>query len=67
MLPTAGPTNVTVKEIVMTAEEAQREVMRLNRLNASKGCWYYWQATHIFLDGTSHGSASRAGEETDGL
>lgn len=58
-LPAAGPSNVTVKEVVMTLEEAQREVIRLNRLNAPKGCSYYWQTTHVFLDGTSHGSATR--------
>jgi hypothetical protein len=56
-LPAAGPSNVTVKEVVTTADEARREVIRLNALNAGKGCRYFWQATHIFLDGRSHGSA----------
>jgi hypothetical protein len=56
-VPTAGPWNVKVKEVVTTAVEARREVMRLNALNARKGCKYFWQATHIFLNGRSHGSA----------
>jgi hypothetical protein len=65
LLPAPGPSHVTVKEVVMTAEEARREVVRLNRLNADKGCCYYWQATHVFLDGASHGSAARAGGGED--
>lgn len=63
-MPTAGPSNVSVKEVVTTAEEARREVMRLNALNTSKGCKYFWQATHIFLDGGSHGSAGRVVSES---
>ncbi len=55
-VPAAGPSNVKVKEVVTTAEEARREVMRLNAINAGKGCKYFWQATHIFLNGRSHGS-----------
>ncbi len=55
-LPAAGPGNVTVKEIVFDAREAQNEVMRLNELNKDKDCRYYWQATHVFIDGGSHGS-----------
>ena len=60
--PTAGPANVTVKQIVMTAQEARDEVIRLNQLNASKGCRYFWQATHLFLNGGSHGSCGRTKE-----
>jgi hypothetical protein len=55
-LPTAGPLNVQVKEIVMSEDEARSEVMRLNVLNGENGCAYYWQTTHIFIDGGSHGS-----------
>jgi hypothetical protein len=62
MQPTAGPANVTVKQIVMTAQEARDEVVRLNQLNAAKGCKYYWQATHLFLNGGSHGSKGRTTE-----
>jgi hypothetical protein len=58
-LPAPGPSNVCVKEIVLSAEEAQREVIRLNKLNSEKGCAYFWQSTHIFLQGGSHGSASQ--------
>ena len=43
-LPAAGPGNVTVKEIVFDACEAQSEVMRLNNLNSDKNCRYYWQS-----------------------
>jgi hypothetical protein len=60
--PTAGPANVTVKQIVMSAQEARDEVMRLNQLNAAKGCKYFWQATHLFLNGGSHGSRNRPKE-----
>lgn len=59
MQPTAGPANVTVKQLVTTADEARREVVRLNAINAGKGCTYYWQPTHIFLNGGSHGSVGR--------
>ena len=62
-LPAPGPSNVSVKEVVTTAEEACREVSRLNALNAGKGCHYSWQATHIFLDGGSHGSSGRTASE----
>jgi hypothetical protein len=62
MVSTAGPANVCVKEIVMSADEARREVIRLNALNAKLGCRYYWQATHVFLDGGSHGSCSQQSE-----
>ena len=60
--PTAGPSNVTVKEVVMSAEEARKEVVRMNDLNSSKECSYYWQSTHVFFDGGSHGSASRTAD-----
>ncbi len=62
-LPAPGPSNVSVKEVVTTAEAARLEVIRLNALNAEKGCRYFWQATHIFLDGGSHGSAGGAGSD----
>ena len=53
--PAAGPSGVTVKEVLMSAEEAQNEVVRLNALNGDKDCIYYWQTTHLFIDGGSHG------------
>lgn len=61
-LPAPGPGNVTVKEIVFDPCEAQKEVVRLNNLNTEKSCRYYWQSTHVFLDGGSHGSNAK----TDG-
>jgi hypothetical protein len=56
-IPAAGPGGVTVKEVLMTAEAAQNEVVRLNALNGDKDCVYYWQSTHLFINGGSHGDA----------
>jgi len=42
---------VAVKEVLPTAEEAEAEVQRLNRLNADKKCRYVWRATRFFPDG----------------
>lgn len=56
----AGPSNIKVREIVMSVDEARCEVHRLNALKGDKNCAYYWQATHIFLKGGSHGSKGRA-------
>lgn len=40
---------VTVKEIVSTEEEAIAEVERLNALREDGSCRYVWQATrHVF-------------------
>ena len=39
--------NITIKEIVWSLEEAEAEVARLNELNASKGCRYFWQSTRL--------------------
>lgn len=47
---------IRIKEVVTTLEEAEREVQRLNKLNADKECHYFWQYTHLFRDGASHGS-----------
>jgi hypothetical protein len=58
ILHVAGPPNVTVKEVLQTAEEARSEVLRLNELNAGKKCKYYWQSTHVFINGGSHGPTS---------
>jgi hypothetical protein len=38
---------VTVKQIVATREIAEREVARLTRINADKGCRYFWQTTRF--------------------
>ena len=46
---------VTVKELVHELDSAVAEVERLNRLNAQKGCRYFWQATRLFPPGTAAG------------
>jgi hypothetical protein len=40
-------TKVTVKQVVSSQENAEREVKRLTRLNGEKGCRYFWQATRF--------------------
>jgi hypothetical protein len=42
---------VTVKEVLPTQEEAEREVERLTALNADKQCVYFAQVTQFFRDG----------------
>jgi hypothetical protein len=56
----AGPVEITIKEIVMSEDEARAEVERLNALNAPKGCRYYWQQTRLFSRGGSFGAEERA-------
>jgi len=51
-----GAVGVTIKEVVLDLAEAKSEVDRLNRLNESKGCRYFWQGTRLFDDGGSFGS-----------
>lgn len=38
---------ITIKKIVWTEAEARSEVARLNQLNATKGCVYFWQTTRL--------------------
>ena len=38
---------ITVKEVVWSVEEAEREIKRLNGLNADRGCLYIWQHTRV--------------------
>ncbi len=49
---------VTVKKVVRSMEVAEEEVERLNRLNADKGCLYFWEITRLERDdrdqATSH-------------
>ncbi|HYU98610.1 MAG TPA: hypothetical protein VE977_07270 [Pyrinomonadaceae bacterium] len=42
--------NITVKEIVWSLEEAEAEVARLNELNDSKGCRYFWRSTRLIAE-----------------
>ncbi len=51
-----GEYSYTVKEVVLTVELAQQEVDRLNQVNRNKNCRYFWEGTHFFPDGSSHGS-----------
>ncbi len=38
---------IVVKKVVRSQEEAEREVHRLNSLNADKGCRYFYQLTRL--------------------
>jgi len=42
---------VTVKQILPEANEAEMEVERLNKLNATKRARYFFQATRYFPNG----------------
>lgn len=42
---------VTVKEVLPTREEAEREVDRLNKLEAGRGSSYFWQYTRYYPQG----------------
>ena len=37
-----------VKELLLTADEAEREVERPNALNAAKDCLYFTMQTRLF-------------------
>ena len=41
---------ITITKIVLTQEAAEQEVKRLNALNGSKGCLYFWQITRMGTD-----------------
>jgi hypothetical protein len=58
---TSGPFyfDVTVKEVLPTADQAVNEVRRLNDLNQDKRCVYIWQVTRYYPDGRK-GSLSRS-------
>ena len=36
-----------MKRVVWDEALAEREVQRLNELNAAKGCFYFWQYTRV--------------------
>ena len=38
---------ITVKEVVLTQEEAESEVRRLSAINSDKDCLYFWQMTRL--------------------
>ena len=39
--------SITVTKLVWSQERAKSEVERLNKLNADKGCTYFWQVTRL--------------------
>jgi hypothetical protein len=47
----AWDVRVTVKEVVATRDDAQREVERLNAVKRGKRCFYFWQLTRMILGG----------------
>ncbi|MCP9493996.1 MAG: hypothetical protein MSG64_05990 [Pyrinomonadaceae bacterium MAG19_C2-C3] len=59
----AGQNAVTVKSIVTKLDEAEREVVRLNQLNADKGARYFWQATRFSISLLTPELASFSSEE----
>jgi len=42
---------VTVVKVVLSVEEAEAEITRLNGLNASQGSRYVWQTTRLATEG----------------
>ena len=62
------PEQISVKVIVRTEEEADREVERLNALNAEKGAAYFWRLTRIPRDSAieaSHAPVGSAGSSAN--
>lgn len=45
--------HVTVKEVVRDLSIAKSEVERLNRLESSRVCAYFWQTTRVYAEGES--------------
>lgn len=41
---------ITVKKVVRLKERAEQEVERLNKLNADKGCEYFYQLTRLEIE-----------------
>lgn len=60
----SGADAITVKEILPTLEQAEREVERLNRLNRDKGSYYFWQATRYFPEGNELKEAGADGDSS---
>jgi hypothetical protein len=48
---------ITITKVLRSKEEAEREVRRLNALNADKGCEYYCLATRLERQTTSEPEA----------
>jgi hypothetical protein len=59
-----GDERITIKEVVTTREVAEREVDRLNQINGEKDCWYFWEQSRFFPDGSSFGAEAAQGNDT---
>lgn len=46
-----GLDGVMIQAVLPTPEDARAEVKRLNELNGSKGCAYFWFATRYYPEG----------------
>ncbi len=49
--PSEADTCITIKEVLPTAEEAEREVARLNALAETKECRYFYQRARYYAEG----------------
>jgi hypothetical protein len=62
--------SVVITKIVRSEDEAKREVARLNRLNAPKGCKYLYQMTRLAQElrerGTEKGGTEKGTEKGTG-
>jgi hypothetical protein len=47
LFQSAEQDRVTVKRVVWDEAVAESEVARLNQVNASKDCVYFWQPTRV--------------------
>lgn len=57
---------VTVKEILPSLEEAEREVARLNALAEGREVSYFWQYTRFFPEGRGIRAASSTARRDEG-
>jgi hypothetical protein len=68
---TSPETKVTVKEVLPSREEAEREVARLNLLNKGRGSNYFWQYTRFLpkgrADATDQGTTGSMPASDSGL
>ncbi len=52
--PSMGMYIVKVKTVVMSEEQAEAEVQRLNEINRTSDEQYFWQHARFFHDGIAH-------------
>lgn len=53
--------HITVTKILRSQAAAEREVARLNGLNESKGCRYFWQVTRLIHSKADEGGILEIG------